>query len=85
MVGVEDAVHNGVAQLHVWVGHVYFGTEDFFAVGEFAVTHALEEVEVFLYRAVAVGTVFARFGYGSATGADFFLGLVVNVGESFFD
>ena len=53
MLGVDDAVHDRVAEQHVRVGHVDLGAQDLFAVGEFAVLHALEQVEVLLDGAVA--------------------------------
>lgn len=52
MLGVDDAVHDQVAEQHVGVGHVDLGAQDLFAVGEFAL-HALEQVEVLLDGAVA--------------------------------
>ena len=53
MLGVDDAVHDRVAEQHVGVGHVDLGAQDLFAVGEFALLHALEQVEVLLDGAVA--------------------------------
>ena len=83
VVGMEDAVHDGVAEHHVWVGHVDFGAQHLGAVGEFAGAHAAEEVEVFLDRAVAVGAVLARRGDGAASLANLVEGLVVDIGQSF--
>ena len=53
MLGVDDAVHDRVAEQHVGVCHVDLGAQDLFAVGEFALLHALEQVEVLLDGAVA--------------------------------
>ena len=58
--GVEDAVHDGVAHVEVGRGHVDFGSQDAGAVGEFAVLHAGEEVEIFFDGAVAIGASLCR-------------------------
>ena len=51
---LADAVHDRVAHVHVGRCHVYFGAEHAVAIVKFAIFHALEQVEVFLYCAVAV-------------------------------
>ena len=85
MLGMEDAVHDGVAELHVGVRHVDFGAQHLGAVGELAGLHAFEKVEVLLNGAVAVGAVFAGFGDGATAQSDFLLGLVVHIGKAFLD
>jgi hypothetical protein len=52
------------------VGHVDFGPQHPGAVGEFAGAHALEQIQVFLHAAVAVGAVRTRFGQGAPVLAD---------------
>ena len=84
-VGVQDAVHDGVAHVDVGRGHVDFGAEDAGAVGEFAGLHASEEVEIFFDGAVAIGAVFAGLGEGAAVLADFVGGEVVDVGFAGLD
>jgi len=83
VVGMEDAVHDGVAEHHVGVGHVDFGAEHLGAVGELAVAHAAEEVEVLLGGAVAEGAVGAGGGDGAAAGAYLVERLVVDIGQTF--
>ena len=58
----EDAVHNRVSQIEVGVRHIDFGAEGFGAVGEFAFSHALEEVDIFLDGAVAEWAVLSGLG-----------------------
>ena len=81
MAGVEDAVHDGVAEVDVGMRHVDFGAEHLGAVGEFAVLHAHEELD----GAVAEGAVASGLVGGSAGVADFVGGLVVDVGETLAD
>ena len=83
VVGMEDAVHDGVAEHHVGVRHVDLGAQHLAAVGELACTHAAEQVEVLLDRAVAVGAVLARRGHRAAPLANLVEGLVVDVSQTF--
>ena len=57
MMSVKDAIHDRVAEHHVGVSHIDLGAEHLAAVLKLASAHAAEEVEVFLYRAVAVRAV----------------------------
>ena len=60
--GVEDAVHHRVAHVQVGRGHVDLRPQGARAVGELAGPHPLEQVQVLLDRAVAVGAVLAGLG-----------------------
>ncbi len=62
MFGVQDAVHDGIAQVEIGRRHVDFGAEGAAAVGELAGLHAGEEVEIFFDGAIAVGAFFAGLG-----------------------
>ena len=57
--GVHDAVDGRVTHIDVGRRHIDLGAQGLCTVGELAVLHALEEVKVFLHRAVAVGAVLA--------------------------
>ena len=83
--GVEDAVHDRIAHVEVGRGHVDFGAEDAAAVGELALLHADEEVEIFFDGPVAIRAVFAGLGEGAAVLADFVGGEVVDVGLAGLD
>ena len=85
MVGVQDAVHDRIAQVEVGRGHVDFGAQHARAVGEFALAHALEEVEIFFDGAVAVRAFFAGLGERAAILADFVGAQIVDVGLAVFD
>ncbi len=85
MRGVEDAVHHRIAHVEVGRGHVDLGAEDAAAVGELAVLHADEEVEIFFDGPVAIGAVLAGLGEGAAVLADLVGGEVVDVGLAGLD
>ena len=85
MVGVQDAVHDGVAQVEVGGGHVDFGAQGAGAVRKLAGAHALEQIEVLFHRAVAVGALLAGLGERTAKLADFFRGQIAHVGLAGFD
>ena len=85
VMGVFDAVHDGVAQVHVGGTHVAFGTQYPSAIGEFPVFHAFKQVQVFSNAALAVGTFGARCRRIAFLRFDFFLGRIVHVGQALFD
>ena len=62
VVGVEDAIHHGIAHVEIGRGHVDFGAEDARAIGKFAGAHAFKEIEIFFDGAIAEGAVFAGLG-----------------------
>jgi hypothetical protein len=76
--GVQDAVHDRVAQQQVARGHVDPGPQRAAAVGELAGAHAREQVEVLVDAAVAPGAVASRLGRTAAVLAD---GLAVQVAD----
>ena len=84
-VGVDDAVHDRVAEEHVRMGHVDLRAQDLRPVGELAVLHPLEEVEVLLDAAVTPWRRRARYGDRAAVLADLLLRLVVDVGQPLLD
>ena len=85
MFGVEDAVHDRVAHIHVGRGHVDFCSQHTRPVGEFASLHAGEEVKIFFNTPAAEGAVFARLGQAAAELADLVDGLVVDVRFAILD
>ena len=77
--GVDDTVHQGVAEHHVRMGHVYLGPEHLAAVGELTVLHPLEQVQVLLHTAVPPGAVHTGLLDGASVLAYLLLSLVVHV------
>ena len=84
MVHVADAVDDGVAHVEVAGGQVDLRAQRAAALGELAVLHALEQIEVFLDRAVAVR---AHGGLADVAAAllELLGGQVADVGQAFFD
>ncbi len=80
-----DAVHDGVAEMHVVRRHVYFGAKDSCSFLKFSGIHSHEQVKVFLDWAVAVRAFGAGSGRGAFLSGNLFRCLVVNVGFSFLD
>ena len=69
----------------VFRGHIDFGAEGAGAIGKFAVLHALEQVETFFDRSVAVRAFFAAFGERAAILAHFVGCEIADVGFAFAD
>ena len=80
-----DTVQQRIAEHHVRMGHVDLGAEHLLAVSIFAGLHLAEEPEVLLDAAVAVGAFDTGLVHGTAMQPDFFLGLVINIGQSPLD
>ena len=79
------AVDDRVAEVHVRVCHIYFGTQYHSTFFHFAVAHLLEQRQVFFDRTVAIRTIDTRLGRGSFLLGDNFRTLFVDIGFSFFD
>ena len=77
--GLDDAVHDGVAEVHVVGGHVNLGSQHHGAFVELSAVHALEQVDVFLHGAVAEGGGRAGFGGRALLGGYLLAGLLVDV------
>ena len=71
MLGVQDAVHDGIAQVQVRRRHVDLGPQRARAVGKFAGLHALEQVQVLFDGAVAIRALLAGLGQRAALLANF--------------
>ena len=67
----KNAIHDRVAHVQVRRGHVDLRPKGFRAVGKLAGLHPLEQIEIFLNRAVAKWAVRARRGQRAAGFADF--------------
>ena len=83
--GVEDAIHDRIAHVDVGRGHVDLGAQNAAAVGELALLHAGEEVEVFFDGAVAIGAVFSGLRESAAVLANLIGGEVIDVGLAGLD
>ena len=85
VMSLEHTVDYGVAHIEVWRSHVYFCAEHLCSGFKLALCHALEKVEIFLNRTVAVGAVFARLGECSAVFSYFVRRKVANISLAHFN
>ena len=85
VMGAADTVDDGVAHIDIACRHIDFQAQGFAAVGELAVFHACEQVEVFFNTAVAVRAVFACFGQRTAVFAHFFGRQIIDIRFAVFD
>ena len=84
MRGMQDPIHHGVAEIEIGRGHVDFGTQHPAAVGEFSGPHALEKVQVFFCRTIAVRAVLSRCGQVATGFTMFICGQIANEGLAAF-
>ena len=80
MIGKADAVDGGVAQIDVGARHVDLGANHHGAFGMLAVAHFMEELQILLGRAVAVGRILARFLERATVFAHFVCSLFIHIG-----
>jgi hypothetical protein len=80
--GAADAVERRIAHVDVGASHVDLGAQHGGAVGELAVAHGAEALEVLLGRAAAEGAVGARRVEVAAGGADLLGALLVDIGQA---
>ncbi len=85
VLGVQDAVEHGVAQVDVGRGHVDARAQDARAVRELPGAHAREEVEALVGRPVPPRARPARLGERAAVLADLLGGEVLHVGLAGLD
>ena len=82
---VQDAVDDGIAHIQIGRTHVDLGSQAFFAVGVFSLSHFRKEAQIFLRGTVSVRALFARFGQRAAQIFDLFRGKVADERFAFFD
>ena len=80
MLGVENAVHDGIAQIEIGRGHVDLRAQGAGAIGKFAHAHAFEKIEALLDGTVAVRAFPARLGQCAAILAHLIARKIANVG-----
>ena len=82
---VHHAVEKWVAEEHIRVGHIDFGTQDKRSGHSLAAVHEAEEAEAFLGRTVAEGAVGARLRGRTLLLGDDFGALLVHIGAALQD
>ena len=79
MLGVENAVENGVAEEHIGVSHINLRAKHLLAIGILTLLHLLKESEVLLHGAIAIGALGTSLLNSTTTEANLLLSLVVNI------
>ena len=81
----DDAVHYGVAEMHVWRCHVNLGAEHAGTFVKLAGIHALKKVKVFLNRTVAIRRIFTGSSGSAFLSGNLLGSLVIHIGFSLLD
>ena len=84
MLGMQNAVHDRIAQQHVRMRHVDLSPKHFLPVAELARAHPLEQIEILFDGPVPPRAFRTRHGHRAASLANLLLRLIVHIGESFF-
>ena len=79
MRGVNYAVDSGITHIHIGACHIYLCSEGTASVGELAVSHAAEQIEVLLGSSVSVGALLTCLGKRSSVLAHLLCVKVANV------
>ena len=82
---VQNTIDQRVAEQHVRMGHVDLGTQYECSRFALATVHILEESQVLLNRAIAIGTVGARTGRRTFLLGDDLRTLLVDICSALFD
>ena len=76
---MQDAIHHRVAQIQIPAAHVDFGAEHVAALREFARAHVLEQLQIMVHRAFAIGAFTARLGERATMRANFVSAQAVHI------
>ena len=79
---LDDAIDDGVAEVHVIVGHVELGPQHHRALDGLRRVHFLEQLQVLFHGPVAVGAVGSRRGGGAFLCGNLLRGLLIDVGQT---
>ena len=79
VMGVLDTIKNRISEHHIWMSHIYLGTENFLTIRIFAITHFPEQFQILFRGAVPVRAVCSRSLYRTTIGTHFLLGLVIHI------
>src|SRR5690348_13261063 len=66
MLGMQDPVHHGIAQVQIRRRHIDFGAQRTRAIEELASLHAREEIEILFHASIAIRTILPRFRESAA-------------------
>ena len=83
VVGVLDAVHEGVAHMHVRGSHINFSPKHPLTILVLPVLHALEKIKVLSNAATTEWAILSGFCWSSLQGGYLFGGTIVYISEAF--
>ena len=82
---LDDAIHYRIAEVHVRVGHIYFGAQHICAFVEFTLVHAFKQIKVFFDWTIPVWAFYAGSCWCAFLFGNLFGSLLVNISFTFFD
>ena len=82
---LDDAVHDWVAEVHVWISHVKLRTKYHTSFYSLRSVHFLKEGKAFLNRTVAIWAGSTRGGRSTLLGCNFLCSLLVDISMSLLD
>ena len=82
---LDNTIDDRVAEVHVGIGHIEFGTQHHASFYRLGSVHLLEECKAFLYRAVTIRACCTGSGRSSLLFCNLFRSLLVDVGMSVLD
>ena len=82
---LDDAVHDWVAEVHVWISHVKLRTEYHTSFYSLRSVHFLKESKAFLNRTVAIWAGSTRGSRSTLLGCNFLCSLLVDISMSLLD
>ena len=85
MFGVPNAIHDGIAHIQIWGRHIDLGSQHARPVRKFTLFHALEQIEIFVNRAIPERDVLAAIRQRAASDADLIRRQVIDVGVTILD
>ena len=66
MLGVQNAIHHRIAHIQIRRRHIDLCAKSARAVREIAAPHALQQIQIFFHRPVAIRALLTRFGQRAA-------------------
>ena len=82
---LDDAVHDWVAEVHVWISHVKLRTKYHTSFYSLRSVHFLKESKAFLNRTVAIWAGSTRGSRSTLLGCNFLCSLLVDISMSLLD
>ena len=76
---MDNAIHNRVAEVHIGIGHIEFGSQHHGPFGCFRLIHLFKQCEILFHRSVSVRRGRSRHRWGSFLLCNLLAGLLIDV------